>query len=80
MIIYYSGIPISRTSRGKANWFKKSGVREIEGCIKFRLIGQVLFDYEYVFKFQQNTFFFNVDLDLYLQTKHIEKAKNKNGT
>ena len=80
MIIYYSGIPISRTSRGKANWFEKSGVREIEGCIKFRLIGQVLFDYEYVFKFQQNTFFFNVDLDLYLQTKHIEKAKNKNGT
>ena len=80
MIIYYSGIPISRTSRGKANWLEKSGVREIEGCIKFCLIGQVLFDYEYVFKFQQNTFFFNVDLDLYLQTKHIEKAKNKNGT
>ena len=42
----YSGIPISRTSRGNANWFEKSGVREIEGCIKLRLIGRVLFDYE----------------------------------
>ena len=42
----YSGIPISRTSRGNANWFEKSGVREIEGGIKLRLIGRVLFDYE----------------------------------
>ena len=25
----YSRIPISRTSRGNANWFEKSGVREI---------------------------------------------------
>ena len=35
----YSGIPISRTSRGNSNWFEKSGVREIEGGIKLRLIG-----------------------------------------
>ena len=28
-ISIYSGISISRTSSGKANWFKKSGVREI---------------------------------------------------
>ena len=45
-VIRYSGIPISRTSRGNANWFEKSGVREIEGGIKLRLIGRVLFDYE----------------------------------
>ena len=44
--VIYSGIPISRTSRGNANWFEKSGVREIEGGIKLRLIGRVLFDYE----------------------------------
>ena len=31
---YYSGIPISRTSRGNTNWFEKSGVREIEGGLK----------------------------------------------
>ena len=43
---YYSGIPISRTSRGNGIWFEKSGVREIEGGIKLRLIGRVLFDYE----------------------------------
>ena len=24
---YYSGIPVSRTSRGNANWFEKSGVK-----------------------------------------------------
>ena len=42
----YSGIPISRTSRVNANLFEKSGVREIEGGIKLRLIGRVLFDYE----------------------------------
>ena len=42
----YSGIPISQTSRGNAIWFEKSGVREIEGGIKLRLIGRVLFDYE----------------------------------
>ena len=42
----YSGIPISRTSKGNANWFEKSGVREIEGGIKLRLIGRVLFGYE----------------------------------
>ena len=45
-LLYYSGIPISRTSRGNANWFEKSGVREIEGGIKLCLIGRVLFDYE----------------------------------
>ena len=44
--IRYSGIPISRTSSGNANWFEKSGVLEIEGGIKLRLIGRVLFDYE----------------------------------
>ena len=43
--LIYSGIPISQTSRGNANWFEKSGVREIEGGIKLRLIGRVLFDY-----------------------------------
>ena len=42
----YSGIPIFRISRGNANWFEKSGVREIEGGIKLRLIGRVLFGYE----------------------------------
>ena len=42
----YSGIPISRTSRGNANWFEKSGVREIEGGIKLRLISRVLSDHE----------------------------------
>ena len=42
----YSGIPISRCSRGNANWFEKSGVREIEGGIKLRSIRRVLFDYE----------------------------------
>ena len=47
----YSGIPISRTSRENANWFEKSGVREIEGGVKLRLIGRVLFGYEKVFKF-----------------------------
>ena len=41
----YSGIPISRTSRGNANWSEKSGVREIEGGIKLRLTGRVLFGY-----------------------------------
>ena len=45
-LMLYSGIPISRTSRGNANWFEKSGVREIEGGIKLRLIGRVLFGYE----------------------------------
>ena len=44
--LVYSGIPISRTSRGNANWFEKSGVREIEGGIKLRLIDRVLFGYE----------------------------------
>ena len=34
-----------------ANWFEKSGVREIEGGIKLRLTGRVLFDCEDVFKF-----------------------------
>jgi len=42
----YSGIPISRTSKGNANWFEKSGVGEIEGGIKLCLIDQVLFDLE----------------------------------
>ena len=42
----YSGILISWTSRGNANWFEKLGVREIEGGIKLRLIGWVLFGYE----------------------------------
>ena len=42
----YSGIQISRTSKGNANWFEKSGVREIDGGIKLRLIGRVLFGYE----------------------------------
>ena len=32
----YSGMPVSRTSRGKPNWFKKTGVREIKGGIKLR--------------------------------------------
>ena len=41
----YSGISISRTSRENANWFEKSGVREIKGGIKLHLIGRVLFDY-----------------------------------
>ena len=40
----YSGIPISRTSRGNTIWFEKSGVREIEGGIKLRLIGRVLYE------------------------------------
>ena len=77
----YSGISISRTSRGKAikNWFEKSGVREIEGCIKLRWIGiawwwvsvQILTNYMP----------FNVDLDLYLQSnKTYLKNKKKNGT
>ena len=44
---------------------EKSGVREIEGGIKLRLIGRVLFDYD-VFK---KYILFNVDLDLKLQTK-----------
>ena len=30
----YIRIPISRTSKGNKNWFKKSGVRESEGGIK----------------------------------------------
>ena len=47
----YSGIPIFRTSRGNSNWFENSGVREIEGGIKLRLTGRVLFDCEDVFKF-----------------------------
>ena len=42
----YSEILISRTSRGNANWFEKSGVREIEGGIKLLLIGRVFFYYE----------------------------------
>ena len=50
-IFLYSGIPIFRTSGENANWFEKSGVREIEGGIKLDLIGRVLFDFEYVFKF-----------------------------
>ena len=29
-----------------AIWFEKSGVQEIEGGIKLRLIGWALFDYE----------------------------------
>lgn len=29
----YSGIPISQTSRGNANWFEKLGVQEIGGEI-----------------------------------------------
>ena len=37
----YSGILISWTSKGNANWFEKSGVREIEGDIKLCLIGRV---------------------------------------
>ena len=32
--------------QGNANWFEKSGVQEIEGGIKLRLIGRVLFGYE----------------------------------
>jgi len=44
--VKYSGIPMSRTSRGNANWFEKSVVREIEGGIELRLIGRLLFDYE----------------------------------
>ena len=68
----YSGILIFRTSRGNVtNWFEKSGVREIEGGIKLRLIGRVSLDYEYAFKFQQKHILFNVDLYLYLQTKRI---------
>ena len=37
---------ISRLCSQAFNWFEKSGVREIEGGIKLRLIGRVLFDYE----------------------------------
>ena len=37
--------------QGKRKFFEKSGVREMEGGIKLHLIGRVLFDYEYVFKF-----------------------------
>ena len=34
----YSGIPISRTSKGNENWFKKSGVRNIGGKITVKQI------------------------------------------
>ena len=40
----YCGIPISQTSRVNANWFEKSGVREIESGIKLCLIGRVSCD------------------------------------
>ena len=33
-LFIYSRIPISRTSKENENWFKKLGVREIEGGIK----------------------------------------------
>ena len=46
LFLLYSGIPISQASTGNANWFEKSGVREIEGGIKLRWIDRVLFDYE----------------------------------
>ena len=39
----YSGVPISRISWGNGNWFKKSGVRKIEGGMKSRFIYKVLF-------------------------------------
>ena len=66
----YSGIPISQTSRGNANWFEKSGVREIEGGIKLRLIGRVLcLVVSKCLNCNKNTSFLNVDIDLYLQTK-----------
>jgi len=39
----YSGIPIFPTSQENENWFKKSGVRKIEGGTKSRLIYEVLF-------------------------------------
>ena len=39
--------PLGETQIGSRNReFEKSGVREIEGGIKLRLIGRVLFDYE----------------------------------
>ena len=66
----YSEIPISRTSRGNTNWFKKSGVREIESGIKLRLIGRVLCDLK-------KYILFNVDLDLYSQTKRTVLKKQK---
>ena len=37
LIVYYSGIPIFRTSKGKENWFEKSGVRKIESGIESHL-------------------------------------------
>ena len=39
--------PPGETQIGSRNWeFDKSGVREMEGGIKLRLIGRVLSDYE----------------------------------
>ena len=46
LFLIYSRVPISRTSRENVIWFEKSGVPEIEGGIKLRLIGRILFDYE----------------------------------
>jgi len=37
IIGYYSGFPIFQPSKGNGNWFKKSGVRKIEGGIKSHL-------------------------------------------
>ena len=34
----YSGIPISRTSKGNKNWFEESGVRDIWGKITMKQI------------------------------------------
>ena len=38
MVSVYSGIPISRTSKGNDNWFEKSGVRNIGGKIAVKRI------------------------------------------